>query len=255
MNSRQFPGKLLALPGWQAGLGFALFLLILVSCSKDDTSPVPAGRTMQVWLHRVNTTGKAQHFQNLYSGFELDVYYDTTAGTFIVKHDPGDTTTLTLRTWLGSITHPENLGYWLDFKNLCMENRQNARDELLRIRQEFNLTSHLIIVECGYPPALAPFDTLNFRISFYIPWTDPSGITPGEEEVWKDYVQDQVTATGIGTISGYSFQHDLMQKYFPDMNKLQWYLDSYDKVLQDSVITLMRKDPRVEVLLVAEDYI
>jgi hypothetical protein len=45
-----------------------------------------------------------------------------------------------------------------------------------------------------------------------------------------------------------------MQNNFPDLNKLLWYLDSFDSTLKDSVITLTSKDPAVEILLVAEDF-
>jgi hypothetical protein len=236
-----------------------MFLLLPVlfftpSCKKESPDPVPAPQSLQVWLHRVNTIGKAQHFRNNYSGFELDVHYDTVVKTFIVKHNATDTSTLTLPVWLSFISSPEKLGYWLDFKNLTPENGPAALSELLRIRQAFNLEEHLIVVESDNTPALPPFDTLNFRISFYIPWFDPEGITPEQEEAWKDYIQANVTSTGIKTISGYSFQHDMMTKWFPEMNKLLWYLDSYDQALKDSVITLTRKDASVEILLVAEDY-
>ena len=232
-----------------------IMLLLAVSCQKDNPDPVPVTRSLQVWLHRVNTPGKAQYFQDSYRGFELDVHYDTNIKTFIVKHNFTDTSTLTLPVWLTSISSPEKLGYWLDFKNLTLENGSEAFRELLRIRHEFNLTKNLIVVESDIPAALLPFDTLNFRISFYIPWFNPAGPTSEEEEAWADYIQENVAVTGIKTISGYYFQHDLMQQWFPKMNKLLWYLDSYDPVVKDSIITVTKEDHTVEVLLVAEDYL
>jgi hypothetical protein len=231
-----------------------ILLLQATSCRKDSSGPVPITRSLQVWLHRVNTIEKAQHFQDSYSGFELDVHFDTCQQTFIVKHDAADTSTLTLPVWLGSVDKPERLGYWLDFKNLCSENGDAALNELLRIRQAFNLTNHPIVVESGFPPALVAFDTLNFRTSYYIPWSDPGGITTVEEETWKNYIQGYLSSTGIETISGYYHQHDLMQRWFPGVNKLLWYLDSYDPAVKDSIIVLTKKDATVEVLLVGEDY-
>jgi hypothetical protein len=231
-----------------------LFLLQTVSCRKDPITNDPAPRSLQVWLHHVNTTDKAQHFQNTYSGFELDVHYDTTVKTFIVKHDFNDTTTLTFSTWLNSITDPGRLGYWLDFKNLSLGNNNAALSELLRIRKQFDLTQHTIVVESSNPDCLSPFDTLNFRASYYIPTFNPATITEEEELSKRDIIEGFILQDGIGTISGYSFQHSFMQKWFPDMNKLLWYLDVYNPVLKDSVITETRKDPMVEVLLVSENY-
>jgi hypothetical protein len=231
-----------------------LFLLHTVSCKRDPITPDPAPRAMQVWLHHVNTTDKAQHFQNSYSGFELDVHFDTTAGTFIVKHNFSDTTTLTFSTWLSSITDPGRLGYWLDFKNLESWNKTAALAELLRIRQQFDLSHHPVVVESSCPACLPPFDTLNFRVSYYIPTFNPAELTEEEELAYRDFIEGNVLPYGIGTISAYSFQHSFMQKWFPDMNKLLWALDIFDPVEKDSVINEIRKDPTVEVLLVSENY-
>jgi hypothetical protein len=235
-------------------LGAILLLLQSVSCRKNETDLIPLSRSLQVWLHRCNTIDKAQRFQYAYTGLELDVHFDTVAGTFIVKHDASDTSTLTLSTWLSAITDPGRLGFWLDFKNLSSETGAAALAELRRIRQAFNLTRHIIVVESWNPPYLPPFDTLNFRISFYIPVFDPSLITPEEELAYRDYIFGYVSETGIETISGYYVQHSFMQKWFPDMNKLLWYLDSYDPAIKDSIIKETRKDPTVEVLLVSENY-
>jgi hypothetical protein len=234
-------------------LGAFLFLLQTVSCKHDPVTPDPLPRSMEVWLHHVNTTDKARHFQNAYSGFELDVHYDLSAGTFIVKHDFTDTTSLTLSTWLSAITDPGRLGFWLDFKNLLPENQAAALAELLRIRNQFGLIHHPVVVESYQPDWLPPFDTLNFRVSYYIPTFNPATITEAEELEYREIIQGVALKDGIGTISGYSFQHGFMQKWFPDMNKLLWCLDVYDPAIKDT-ITEIRKDPTIEVLLVSETY-
>jgi len=237
-------------------LNLAAFILLLqaVSCRKDFVSPEPVPRSMQVWLHHVNTIDKAQHFQNAYRGFELDVHYDTTVRTFIVKHDFNDTTTLTFSTWLNTITDPGRLGYWLDFKNLETWNKTAALAELLRIRKQFDLIYHPVVVESSSPGCLPLFDTLNFRVSYYIPTFNPATLSEEEELAYRDFIEGVVVQNGIGTISGYSIQHSFMQKWFPGMNKLLWCLDVFDPALKDSVITEIRKDPMVEVLLVSENY-
>jgi hypothetical protein len=234
-------------------LGTFLLLLQTVSCTKDPITPNPVPRSLQVWLHHVNTTDKSQYFQNTYNGFELDVHFDTTAGTFIVKHDFNDTTTLTFSAWLTAITDPGRLGYWLDFKNLESWNKTAALSELLRIRTQFDLTHHPVVVESSCPACLPPFDTLNFRVSYYIPTFNPATLSEEEELAYRDFIEEAFLPYGIGTISGYSFQHGFMQKWFPDMNKLLWCLDVYDPAIKDT-ITKISKDPTVEVLLVSENY-
>jgi hypothetical protein len=235
-------------------LGSFLFLLNAVSCSDDPINPEPVPRSLQVWVHHVNSIERAQHFQNIYSGLELDVHYDTTVGTFIVKHDYADTTTLTFSTWLSSITNPGRLGFWLDFKNLASWNKTAALAELLRIRGQFDLTHNPVIVESSSPECLPRFDTLNFRVSFYIPTFNPETITKEEELAYRDFIEEGILSYDIGTISAYSFQHGFMRQWFPDMNKLLWCLDVTDPALKDSVISEIRKDPTVEVLLLSDIY-
>jgi hypothetical protein len=247
-------------PSKSKGIGLRWITLVLFSmllgwmissCTKD---PETTSREMKVWLHRVNTIGKAQYFQNSYSGFELDVHFDTVAKTFIVKHDATDTTTLTLATWLSSITDPSRLGFWLDFKNLDSLNKDKALTELLRIRQEFALTKETIVVESSDPINLAGFDQLNFRTSYYIPFFYPDSLTNQQEAYYREGIGENINRSGIRTISAYSLQHDFLKRWFTPMNKLLWYIDSYDPVVKDSVIAATRKDPTVEILLVTENY-
>jgi hypothetical protein len=235
-------------------------MIYLVSCQKDTIvpdpvpPPPPPPRELQVWLHHVDDTLKSKQFQNSYSGFELDVHFDTLVHTFIVKHDFSETSTLTLSAWLSALNDPRSLGFWLDFKNLAEENKMAALAELIRLRNLFNLNQHIIIVESNSSSSLPPFDTLNFRISYYIPPFNPASLNAEEELSYRDFIDDAVSTDGIRTISGYSIQHSFMQKWFPGMNKLLWYLDTSDPVMKESVITEIRKDPTVEVLLVTEDY-
>jgi hypothetical protein len=238
--------------------GRILLLLLSVStalqfssCSKEEPAITTETRSLQVWLHRVNSTSKARVYEFTYPGFELDVHYDTAAGTFIVKHDASDTSTLTLSAWLSAITEPGRLGFWLDFKNLAPFNKVPALAELLRIRRAFNLNVHPVVVESSDPSCLPGFDTLNFVVSYYIPMFDPSAITPEEELQYRDYIETRVSEYGIKTISGYNMQHEFMKQYFPGMNKLLWYLDSFNPAMQDSVIAEVKQDTTVQVLLVA----
>jgi hypothetical protein len=230
------------------------FLALFTSCNKDTSSLHPQNGTLEVWLHRVNTILKAQHFRNSYPGFELDVHFDTSVMTYIVKHDASDTSTLTLSAWLNAIPDPGRLGYWFDLKNLSKENKEPALAELLRIRQAFRLTLRTIVVESTNPEELRDFSTLNILTSFYIPYFDPSLISTEDEEYYHDYVEEHILQSGIKTISGYYIQLGFMQKWFPAMKKLTWYLDSTVPAIKDSIITETRKDSKVDVLLVSEDF-
>jgi hypothetical protein len=232
-------------------------LLFIQSCEKDTVVPDPPAvppRPLQIWLYRVNDPAKAQQFQYSYSGFELDVHYDFSAGTFIVKHEFSDTSTLTLTQWLNFLDKPERLGYWLDFKNLGPENETAAKQELVRIRNAFHLTQNIIVLESTSPNSLPLFDTLNFRISYYIPTFDPGNITVTEEVAYRDFIYEAITPNNIKTISADYVQLGFMEKWFPDQNKLLWYVDSFDPVVKETVINKTRADVSVQVLLVEENY-
>jgi hypothetical protein len=228
-------------------------LLLMVSCSKDEPAgPGPEHRELQVWLHRVNTIEKARFFRTSFTGYELDVRYNSDSGTYFVKHDAELPDTLRFTRWLAGFSHPEELSYWLDFKNLEPGIAPAAYTELIRIREQFGL-ERMIVVESSSPESLVRFDTLNFFPSYYIPTFDPSAITPEQDTVYRDFIQSAV-ACGLSTISGYSMQLPFMQKWFPSFNKLSWYLDSTDPVLQDSVISEVKKDTTVYVLLITKDF-
>jgi len=235
-------------------LGAVLWILLLTSCEKIRTPVTPVNRPLKVWLHRANTIDKARHFQYQYSGLELDVHYDTVYHTFLVKHDASDTTVLFLTAWLSALDDPGHLGFWLDFKNLSADNMLAASRELLRIRDLYNLTRQTIVVESPSPEYLHPFDTLNFRISFYIPTFDPSTVTPEEELNFRNFINSNIEETWIRTLSADYVQHGFMQQWYPRMNKLLWYLSSWDQHVKDSVINVTRRDFTVEVLLVGEGY-
>lgn len=237
-----------------AALALMLTMLLFQACMKTDETPVPPPRQAEVWLHRVNSIAKAKAFRQAYPGYELDVHFDTVSGNYFVKHDFSAPPVLTLNEWLDSLPHPEALGLWLDFKNLSPAMASKAFAALMLTRETYHLTTRPVIVESSEAEALPLFDTLNFRVSYYIPWFDPSQLTPEEQESMALLISERVNLNHVGTISGYLVQKEFMTTWFPGMNKLLWYLDSVDPVKVDSVLRVVRKDPAVEVLLVAEDY-
>lgn len=231
------------------------FLFLLASCTKDDPEPQPplTNRPLEVWLHRVNTVEKALKYQYKYSGFELDVHYDEETSALLVKHDFGDTTRLTLRDWFRGLAAPASLGYWFDMKNLSASNASAIYHAMKEIRNRFGLYWRPLIIESSDPASLPVFDTLNFRISYYIPTFNPASLTPEEEQAYKTFIDAAIASSETSTISGYSMQHDFMKTWYPGMNKLLWFLDSFDPEIKNDVIKATAKDPTVEVLLVAEE--
>ena len=110
--------------------------IICLACQKRTQD-----NSQKIWLHRANDIPKAQYFQDKYAGLEIDITYLDSLNTFIVFHggDLDDTGSFTLEQWLNEIENVNELGLWLDFKNLNCDNRKPALDELNRLCSKFKI--------------------------------------------------------------------------------------------------------------------
>lgn len=226
-------------------LGFiALFLTVFAtSCSKPEATP------SKVWLHRANDIGKARCFQDKYAGLEVDVYFDNTLNTFLVKHYPDEEPLCNLDEWFSSIDEREHLGFWIDFKNLDYSNVEAAAKEMARLRKTHKLKG-MIIVESSSAGCLKAFDDLNFRTSYYIPYLYPSEAENEKIQKVTDSIRDNIKQHDLKTISGSFFQYQYMKDSFPDMRKLIWY-EMYDTTERNGYIRLVNEDEKTDVILVA----
>ena len=110
--------------------------IVCFSCQKRTQN-----NSQKIWLHRANDIPKAQYFQDKYAGLEIDITYIDSLNTFIVFHggDLDDTESVTLEQWFNEIENINELGLWLDFKNLNCYNRKPALDELNRLCSKFKI--------------------------------------------------------------------------------------------------------------------
>lgn len=212
--------------------------------------------TSKVWLHCANDIHKARHFQNKYAGLEIDITYVDSLQTLLVfkgektvKHNP-----ITLEEWLNGIEKINNLGLWLDFKNLNNNNKTLILNELNRLCSKYGINKNNLIIESTAPYCLPTFQDEDYRTSFYIPKFKPKKSSESEILKHTSYIRDVISKYGITTISGYYYQYEFMRDSFPDQDLLIWY-SLHNPIIRNKCIKLTNNDNDVKVLLVGDRFL
>ena len=89
-------------------------------------------------------------------------------------------------------------------------------------------------------------------MSYYTPDFKPKSVSRDELQKHTDKIRRIVSENNLTTISGYYYQYEFMRDSFPDNDVLIWY-HLNDTSLRDEYIQFANKDPKVKVLLVAEE--
>lgn len=217
---------------------------LIVGCSNNNNDRPRKNLNPKIWLHRANDTNKAKYFQDKYSGMEIDVFFDESRDTFVIKHDEGENSDITIEEWLSSIENPTDIGLWLDLKNLTSTNKNAIVSRLKLIRKEFNLKGK-IYVESDNCDDLDVFKNEGFSTSYYIPWYAADSIA--------ETLRETINKNKQKTISGYHDKYDFMKRQFPDTYKLIWYHE-HDTAKRNYYINLANSEEKIDVLLVADDF-
>lgn len=232
-----------------------LFISVCFACQRKQTE----NEQQKVWLHRANEIKKAQYFQNKYAGLEIDITYIDSINTFMVQHSGGmhEPNQVTLKQWFSGLDNADNLGFWLDFKNLNDNNQAAALKELKRIcskreNKKFKIKRKNVIIESWSAKNLSAFQKARFKTSYYIPSFKPNEISAKDMQKYTNEIRDNINSYNINTISGYYYQYQFMHDSFPDRNLLIWYHFN-DKKIQEQYIQLANNDDNVKVLLVADN--
>ncbi|MBR4264660.1 MAG: hypothetical protein IKQ46_01245 [Bacteroidales bacterium] len=207
----------------------------------------------RIWLHRANDIEKAKYFQCKYEGLEIDVHFEDSLQTFVIKHDFGEqpkderNPCILLEEWCNNLDRISELGIWFDFKNLDSLNQRAALECLKQIREKYNMSGKLI-VESGNYKCLAGFQDAGFGISYYIPFYEENAMNCVTESNVILEIQKAILDGKIPRLSGYDYQYPFMRKNFPSMRKLLW-TTSFDSERQKESLEILKADTLVEVLL------
>ena len=227
---------------------FIILILLMLTSSCTTTSVLP--KNEKIWLHRANRIEKAKLFQYTYPGLEIDIVFDDTTGTFLVKHEANEPSNTTLDQWCQAVDHCSELGIWFDFKNLNANNRDAALTCLQQLRQRHHLHGKLYVESPAYPH-LELFQEAGFLVSYYIPDFNPCQDNGGLQHLAT--IQDAIDH-GVDAISGSELQYEFMKKHFPNQTLLIWTINT-DLEYQRKLIDSIANDSLVEVLLLPNTFL
>ncbi len=143
-----------------------------------------------IWLHRVNQKERLKKYFDLYTGFEMAIYFNSKKQSFNVSHDniDGDEN---LADMLKNIKGLEQKYLWLDFKNLEQSNKEEALINLNKIVEDNKLQRDHIVVESPNPTALDIFKKDGYYTSFYLNYYISSWTQSGKfPELLSEYIKN-----------------------------------------------------------------
>lgn len=221
--------------------------LLTLSCSETTQNYADQHLNPKVWLHRANSIEKTAYYRDKFAGFEIDVQFNSN-GIFTIKHGGFDENfDMTLEEWLQALDRKKKANLWLDFKNLCKDNEEDALKEIKRLRKKYGLKG-TIYIESSSPECLKPFENTGFATSYYIPFFHSYA---SKEEIRKvaDSIRNNVEMFNIKRISGFYSQYKFMVDSFPDLRKLTWYERYGDGKYY--YIDIVTQDDKADVILIA----
>lgn len=217
-----------------------------------------AGQCMpdKFWLHRVDSVGKQQEFAGKYAGLEFDIIYYEDSRAFENSHDKVDLDAYNLEKQFqeyASLAIKNEL--WLDFKNLSLDNKEDALAVLNSLMDRYGVDKSKVWVESKCWQALDVFKQAGFKTSYYFPYYKFKKMST--EEINNVKIKTQAIA-GSGNVDAVSFQGDYYEfvssLQLPPRIALLCWLDGqrWYEVLLRRKYAAIRDDDRVKVILVKE---
>ncbi len=201
--------------------------------SQSPPSNIKLINANKQWVKAVNSITLLDALPSATSGFEIDVYYDTTKQYFDVHHDLDNSSNLNLETLLKRYASRHlSSSIWLDFKNLSPGNGTMALSELLHLRSHYQLDNK-VVVESPFPGLLKPFASNGFYTSYYIPYFNPYLVSNDSLQHFIKEIRLNLENATVQSLSGYYYQSPFMHQYFPNYPLLIWGTnDKYSLVNQ-----------------------
>ncbi len=171
---------------------------------RNDSQILIQDHFEKIWAHRVNSLGKLEQLQSIYSGVELDVVLEADSGGshhFDVNHPPAESISLSLDTYLSKAVGRGSLRFWLDLKNLDQESWQPTVSRLRWLMRKHGLERDRIIVESTNFRALRHLVEAGFDSSYYLPYLKLDEMAVDERERWATQLADNARLAGVDIIS------------------------------------------------------
>lgn len=208
----------------------------------------------KIWVHRTNSVEKLNEVSPNFYGVELDIMFVDSINNFDVNHPPAASINLSLESYLNSSNQKKNLHYWLDFKNLSLENQEKSLNKLIEICEKYKLNNSNFIVESMNIQALSIFSEKGFWISYYLNW--PGLFMMNEknraEEIKKIKKNLSFCKSPVFLSSDYR-DYEILNSYFPNYEKLFWLdgdFNAQNKLKQRLKLCTILSNKTTKVLLI-----
>jgi hypothetical protein len=233
-------------------LGIILIFFLYFGCDTSDqklqSTPFDYPQS-KLWAHRVNDTCEAKIKKNEFVGLELDLYYSSFQDNIWVAHDLCDTVNeLRFDTWLSALSDHEKNYYWLDFKNLDINNANIICERLLQLSEQYHIKKHVMIESYDWN-ALKIIKDKGLAV---ILWIDNINDDINKDTLaWYRKTKDKIIALQPHAISSRADMYSLLIQSFPQMNIHLWNTPIKKDTAGNLKLTeLLCKESSIKVVLV-----
>ena len=226
-------------------------VVLLVSCHsgkiKHEKSQFMYPES-KIWAHKVNDTSEAKVKEHLFVGLEVDLYYSEFQKTIYVGHDAWDTAKkVTFEKWLSVLTNPSSLFFWLDFKNLNINNAEDIANKLLVLSNTY-LIRKKVMIENTNPDALKIVKNKGFAV---ILWVDDLYWWEHKDTAyWYQKTEKNIEKLNPDAISSEYRMASLLTDFFPDLNVHIWNTPIKESIPNIALTRKLCKDTSIKVVLV-----
>lgn len=207
----------------------------------------------KVWLHKNNSIEKVNKNINTFSGFELDLLWDTTSKTLLINHPPDKITGLTLPVYLEYFKNKPDLFFWFDIKNLSNTTEKNIFNAINSLDSIYKLKNR-VIIESVSPSNLQSFNKAGFYTSFYLDGFNVFRMNKDSILPLADSLQNLYKRYPTCAVSSDYVNIPFMKRYFANTNILTWHLLNYIGWKEHWRQLKIENDAQIKVVLVKFSY-
>ncbi|HTD92421.1 MAG TPA: hypothetical protein VK644_01365 [Chitinophagaceae bacterium] len=198
----------------------------------------------KIWVHRVNSLPRYDLLAGQFDGFETDIYFNNSSGSFSVYHPPvpqeGDT--LSFDHFLSHVDLAAK-HFWLDTRGVDMNNAKKALDAL-QATGKSDLLRKNCIFELYDAGAAAEFSKAGYTASFDIAFLEKKKMA--SDSHFADSINGYLE--NVKYVSAESGEVGQMKKMFPAKKIITWHLHYVD-YLHLSKIQRLLDDDQIDIVL------
>ncbi len=250
---------------------FLATLIVITGCEnsysklqeKNTKYLLEINQTSRVFPHRVNSIGKLQDIWKVgFRSFETDAYFKRdNLNLFRVGHDDKAMSGIDFSRLLSSVDYTKIERIWLDFKNLNIDNFDDALARLQYLDNKFKVKEKIIIESGNDSGFFKKFRDKGWHISYYLPTEKILNLLKrSDARELKTLAQSLNNQANLQNLSAFSFDarlYPFVKQYLEplidkDIVYHTWWgpdLDKYDfadKLKRDRLFL----DNRVKTILV-----